>query len=169
MLMWVNGSKDDNSSLSRGPWGGSVVKTQHFQISAAWTFCLTGGNPGRACACRHQSRVQGSSIPGQAALNLCLAKSPACDGTQEETVISRVSAGSGILCAVKAAKASISVPAPCHTIEICKDATPAFLLGNPGRKKQVLHVVKTQKASVKKYGLCIGEIGSGWLSQLLQE
>lgn len=84
-------------------------------------------------------------------------------------MISRVSADSGILCAVKAAKASISVPAPCHTIEICKDATPVFLLCNPGRKKQVLHVVKTQKASVKKYGLCIGEIGSGWLSQLLQE
>lgn len=79
MLMWVNGSKDDNSSLSRVPWGGLLSsKTHRFQISAPWTFCLTGGNPGRACACRHQSRVQGYSISslGQAALNLCLENVP---------------------------------------------------------------------------------------------
>lgn len=69
----------------------------------------------------------------------------------------------------QSSKASISRPPPRHAIEIGKDATPAILLCNPGRKKQVLHVVKTQKASVEKYGLCLGEIASGWLGQLLQE
>ena len=69
----------------------------------------------------------------------------------------------------QSSKASISRPPPCHAIEIGKDATSAILLCNPGRKKQVLHVVKTQKASVEKYGLCPGEIASGWLGQLLRE
>lgn len=73
--------------------------------------------------------------------------SPACDrpghSGGEGLAIKWTFGAQGILCAVSAAEASSSVPTPCGSVEICKDATPMSLPCSPERKKEVLYMVET--------------------------
>lgn len=97
MLIWNNGSKGSNSSLSRALWGLLSCNIHCSSFLAPRTFCLAGRNPGRTCASRSQSCVQDCSISTRAGSSEpVLGKCPRLV-TGQATVVEKVWPSSGLL------------------------------------------------------------------------